>query len=67
MTKTEALQALNELKHNSRSLSDEFLRERGCTTRQNIGLGGEYLYGVWMVPEDTVIAMCEALLGSDDE
>ena len=64
MTRDEALNVLKELKQACafQILSDEYLKENGHETREDIGLGGEYLYGIWMVPENTVISMCEALI-----
>ena len=64
MTRQEALNNLETLKGLAKAVShsDDFLAERKCTTREYLGLGYESHYGILMVPEDTVIAMCEALL-----
>ena len=64
MTRDEALKLLDEIKagRDRYSLSDEYLEDRGAITRKQVGLGGDYCYGIFMIPEDTVIAMCEALM-----
>lgn len=53
---------INEMKEaiNSRDLSDEFLKERGCPTRNEVGIG-EYSYGITMVPADWVLPYLEQL------
>ncbi len=38
-----------EDKMNCRDLSDEYLREHDCPTREDIGIG-EYSYGITIVP-----------------
>jgi hypothetical protein len=36
------------------------MSEHGNTTRVDIGVGGEYVYGFVMMPEDTVFAIMDA-------
>ena len=43
-----------EIKSQSRSLSDEYLLDHNCSTREDIGIG-EYSYGIVMIPEDWVL------------
>lgn len=38
-----------EEKMNARDLSDEYLKEHNCSTREDIGIG-EYAYGITMIP-----------------
>lgn len=53
---------INEIKKTikSRDLSDEFLKERGCPTRDEVGVG-EYSYGITMVPADWILPYLEQL------
>lgn len=70
MTFEEAKEALKEIRFasNNKSMSDESLREHypGSTTRAEIGVGGDYCFGIWMVPEEVVFDICEAFLGEID-
>ena len=43
-----------ETKRSSRSLSDEYLSDHNCSTRDDVGIG-EYAYGIVMIPEDWVL------------
>ena len=52
------LQIEEHSKH--RSLSDTYLREHECNTREDIGIG-EYAYGIVLVPEDWVLPYLEEL------
>lgn len=44
-----------------RELSDEYLREIGCSTREDVGIG-EYVYGIVMVPVSWVLPHLKGLL-----
>ena len=44
----------------SRDLCDETLKERGCSTREEIGIG-EYSYGITMVPACWILPYLEQL------
>jgi hypothetical protein len=61
------LQMIKDAQHNY-SLSDEHLREYNpeCTTREKLGIGGRYEYGIWMVPEEMVLDIAAALLEEID-
>lgn len=52
------LQIEEHSKH--RSLSDTYLREHECNTREDIGIG-EYAYGIVLVPEDWVLPYLKEL------
>lgn len=52
------LQIEEHSKH--RSLSDTYLREHECNTREDIGVG-EYAYGIVLVPEDWVLPYLKEL------
>lgn len=52
------LQIEEHRKH--RSLSDIYLREHECNTREDIGVG-EYAYGIVLVPEDWVLPYLKEL------
>jgi hypothetical protein len=39
------------------SLSDEYLKGHGHTTREELGIGGEFSYGIPMVTTDVVIEL----------
>lgn len=52
------LQIEEHRKH--RSLSDTYLREHECNTREDIGIG-EYAYGIVLVPEDWVLPYLKEL------
>lgn len=43
-----------------KSLSDTYLREHECNTREDIGIG-EYAYGIVLVPEDWVLPYLKEL------
>ena len=49
-----------ESKIQSRDLSDSYLRENNCSTRNDIGIG-EYVYGITMVPADWVLPYLKEL------
>lgn len=52
------LQIEEHSKH--RSLSDTYLKEHECNTREDIGIG-EYAYGIVLVPEDWVLPYLKKL------
>ena len=60
MSKLEEM--LNEMKEKmrNRDLSDDYLRENNCSTRDEIGIG-EYSYGITMVPCKWVYPYLEEL------
>lgn len=43
-----------ESNRDSKSVSDEYLKERGCYTREDVGIE-ECVYGIVMIPEDWVL------------
>lgn len=45
----------------SRSLSDEYLKERGLKTREELGVAGEYPYGIVMAVSDCVLPYLQQL------
>lgn len=49
-----------EAKSKARSLSDEYLKEHNCPTRDNVGIS-EYVYGIIMIPEDFVLPYLKEL------
>lgn len=53
---------LNEMKEkmSNRDLSDDYLRENNCSTRDEIGIG-EYSYGITMIPCKWVYSYLEEL------
>ena len=53
---------LNEMKEKmrNRDLSDEYLREHDCSTRNEIGIG-EYSYGITMIPCSWIYPYLEEL------
>ena len=59
MTLDELLEKIDELQNN-KALSDEFLIDRGCRTRDEIGIG-EYSYGIIMMPVDFIFPYLEEL------
>ena len=67
MTREEAMQAIEQIREAAirRGLSDKSLAERGCTTRKDVGIGGEYLYGIFMVPEEMVLEIVDVLMGEE--
>lgn len=48
-------------KMSSRDLSDGYLKENGCSTRNEVGIG-EYSYGITMIPCSWVIDYLEECL-----
>lgn len=60
MSKLEELLSEMEEKMDNRDLSDEYLREYNCSTRQEIGIG-EYAYGITMIPCKWVYPYLEEL------
>lgn len=59
MTLDELIKKIDELQNN-KALSDEFLIERGCRTRDEVGIG-EYRYGIIMMPVDFILPYLEEL------
>ena len=62
--KIEALEELiNQIAtvDDSRSLSDEYLKEKGLMTRDECGVAGEYPYGIVMVVSDYVLPYLKKL------
>ena len=62
--KIEALEELiNQITtvDDSRSLSDEYLKEKGLMTRDECGVAGEYPYGIVMVVSDYVLPYLKKL------
>ena len=62
--KIEALEELiNQITtvDDSRSLSDEYLQEKGLMTRDECGVAGEYPYGIVMVVSDYVLPYLKKL------
>lgn len=51
---------------NSRSLSDEYLKEKGLMTREEYGVAKEYPYGIVMVISDYVLPYLEKLQDLND-
>ena len=68
--KIEALEELiNQITtvDDSRSLSDEYLQEKGLMTRDECGVAGEYPYGIVMVVSDYVLPYLKKLQALKEE
>ena len=68
--KIEALEELiNQITttDDSRSLSDEYLKEKGLMTRDECGVAGEYPYGIVMVVSDYVLPYLKKLQALKEE
>ena len=67
------LEALEELINqiatvdDSRSFSDEYLKEKGLTTREECDVAGEYPYGIVMVISDYVLPYLKKLQALNEE
>jgi hypothetical protein len=59
----DAIKALKEFRalYKQKALSDEYLKITGYTTREGIGVGGDYSYGIAMMPDELVLGIAAAI------
>jgi hypothetical protein len=63
MNYEQAVKTLREFKAlcKHKALSDSFLNEAGLETRENIGIGGDYAYGIVLMPDELVLSIVNAI------
>jgi hypothetical protein len=63
MTYEMTVEALKEFRalYKQKALSDEYLEASGRTTRERIGVGGEFSYGIAMMPDELVLDIAAAI------